>query len=234
MVDKERLQQQRANAGPSTPLRFAQDDTFFFIGHETEIGVRLENAGPSTTSVRLAFGSLRGSAQDDTFLTIAEVRAFGDWRFDPALCSPLSITLLDLLRSWDVCGIVRAGGDEVVDVFEGVDASASSDGGAVEGGGGAGELELAVEGPVLEERVDEAGVEDVAGAGGVDYGDAEGGDVEEMVAVEGEDSFGAEGGGGEAGVVAAVQSAEGLLESGFGGEAGGEVAADDEVVDVFH
>ena len=61
-----------------------------------------------------------------------------------------------------------AGGDEVVDVFEGVDAAAGADGGAVEGGGGAGEFELAVEGPVLEERVDEAGVEDVAGTGGVD------------------------------------------------------------------
>ena len=99
---------------------------------------------------------------------------------------------------------MRARGDELVDVLEGVDASAGSDGGAVEGGGCAGELELAVEGPVLEESVDEAGVEDVAGAGGVDYGDAEGGDVEETVAVEYEDSVGAEGGGGEAGVVAAV------------------------------
>ena len=86
----------------------------------------------------------------------------------------------------------------MVDVFQGADASAGSDGGAVEGGGCAGELELAVEGPVLEKRIDEAGVEDVAGAGCVDYGDAEGGDVEEARAVEGEDSIGAEGGGGEA------------------------------------
>ena len=128
--------------------------------------------------------------------------------------------------------VVGAGGDEVVDVFEGVDASAGSDGGAVEGGGCASELELAIEGPVMEKRVDEAGVEDVAGTGGVDYGDAKGGDVEETVAVEGEDSVGAQSGGGEGAVVAAVEGAEGLFEGGFGGEAGGKVTADDEVVDV--
>ena len=81
-------------------------------------------------------------------------------------------------------------------------------------------------------RVDEAGVEDVAGTGGVDDGDAKGGGVEETVAVEGEDAVLAEGGGGEAAVVAAVHLAEGLLEVGLGGEAGGKVAADDEVVDV--
>ena len=63
-------------------------------------------------------------------------------------------------------------------------------------------------------------------------GDAEGGGVEELVAVEGEDAVGAEGGGGEAAVVAAVHLAEGLFEVGLGGEAGGKVAADDEVVDV--
>src|SRR5277367_819903 len=85
-------------------------------------------------------------------------------------------------------GVVGAGDDKGGDVVEGVDASAGSYGSAVEGGGGAGEFELAGERPVLEECVDEAGVEDVAGAGGVDYGDAEGWGVEELVAVPGEDS----------------------------------------------
>ncbi len=63
-------------------------------------------------------------------------------------------------------------------------------------------------------------------------GDAEGGDVEELCAVEGEDAFLAEGGGGETAVVTAMHLAESLFEVGFGGEAGGKVAADDEVVDV--
>ena len=56
--------------------------------------------------------------------------------------------------------------------------------------------------------------------------------MEEAGAVEGEDSVGAEGGGGEARVVTAVNFAEGLFEGGFAGEARGKVAADDEVVDV--
>ena len=45
--------------------------------------------------------------------------------------------------------VVGAGGHEVFDVFEGVDAASGSYGCAVEGGSGAGEVELAIEGPVL-------------------------------------------------------------------------------------
>ncbi len=125
-----------------------------------------------------------------------------------------------------------AGGDEGGYVFERVDASTGSYGGAVEGGGGAGEFQLTGQGPVLEEGVDEACVEDVAGAGGVDDRNAEGRDVDEVFAVEGEDAFCAESGGREACVVAAVHLAEGLLEVGLGCDARGNVAADDEVVDV--
>ncbi len=113
-----------------------------------------------------------------------------------------------------------------------MDAAASAGGGAVQCRGGAGEFELAVEGPIVEQRVDEAGVEDVASAGGVDDGDAEGGGVEELFAVEGEDALFAEGGGGESAVVAALHFSERLFEAGLGGEAGGKVAGDDEVVDV--
>ncbi len=125
-----------------------------------------------------------------------------------------------------------AGGHEVFDVFEGLDAASGAYGSAVEGGGGAGEVELAVERPVLQQAVDEAGVEDVSGAGGVDDGDAVGGGVVEVLAVPGEDAVVAEGRGGEAAAVAAVHLAEGFFEVGLAHEAGGEVAADDEVVDV--
>ena len=51
-------------------------------------------------------------------------------------------------------------------------------------------------------------------------------------AVEGEDAVGAEGGGGEAAVVAAVHLFEGAFEVGLLHETGGEVAGDDGVVDV--
>jgi len=83
-----------------------------------------------------------------------------------------------------------AGCDEVGDLRERSDASAGSYGGAVESSGGAGEFELAIEGPVLQQSIDEACVEDVAGPGGVDYWDAEGWDVEQAGAVEGQHSFG--------------------------------------------
>lgn len=142
-------------------------------------------------------------------------------------------------NSVSVCGcgvsgrrVVGTGGDEVGDFVEGADAAASADGGAVQCCGRAGEFELAVEWPVLEERVDETGVKDVAGACGVDYWDAEGGNVEELLAVKGENALLAEGGGGEAAVVAALHFSECLLKIGLGGETGGKVAGDDEVVDV--
>src|ERR1700720_4462825 len=111
--------------------------------------------------------------------------------------------------------VVGAGCHEGGDVVEGVDAAAGADGSAVQCGGGAGEFKLAVEGPVGEESVDEAGVEDVSGSGGVDDGDRVGGSVEELFAVEGEDAFLAECRGGEAAVVAAVHLAESLLEVGL-------------------
>jgi len=51
------------------------------------------------------------------------------------------------------------------DFGEGADAAAGADGGAIESGGGTGEFEPAGNWPVFEERVDEGGVENVAGAG---------------------------------------------------------------------
>jgi hypothetical protein len=136
---------------------------------------------------------------------------------------------------WDVGGggVLGAGGDEVFGGFDGLDAAAGADRHAVEGGGGAGEVELAREGPALEETVDEAGVEDVAGSGGVGDRDTVGGGLVEMLAVPGEDALGAEGGGGETAAVAALHELEGAFEAGLVHQARGEVAADDEIVDVF-
>jgi len=82
-----------------------------------------------------------------------------------------------------------AGGDEVLDGGDGLDAGAGAEGGAIEGSGGAGEIELAGQGPALQEGVYEGGVEDVSGASGVDRLDAEGGGVVELRAVPGEDAL---------------------------------------------
>ena len=128
--------------------------------------------------------------------------------------------------------VVGAGGHEVFDVFEGVDAASSSYGSAVEGRCGAGEVELAIEGPVLKQAVDEASVEDVSGSSCVEDGDAIRGGVEELVAVPGQDAVVTKGCGGEAASVATVHLAEGFFEIGLAHEAGWKIAADDEVVDV--
>jgi len=127
--------------------------------------------------------------------------------------------------------VAGGGGDQVRDFVEWGDVAAGADAGAVEGGGGAGEFELAGERPCLEQSIDEAGVEDVAGAGGVDRFDAEGGAIVELRAVVGEDAFGAEGSGGEAGVVPGADGGERFAEVGFAGDAAGDVAAGDEVID---
>ncbi len=51
-------------------------------------------------------------------------------------------------------GMVGAGGDEFFNLRDGTDAAASSCAGAVEGGGGAAEVEGADKGPVLQQAVD--------------------------------------------------------------------------------
>jgi len=129
--------------------------------------------------------------------------------------------------------VARRGGHQAFNCWDGLDAASGSGFGAVQGCGGAGEIELALEWPALEQSVDEAGVEDVSCAGGVGDGDAVGGGVVELLAIPGEDAFFAERGGGEAVVVAAVYLAQGRFEAGFGHQAAREIAADDQVVDVF-
>src|SRR6202007_90865 len=71
----------------------------------------------------------------------------------------------------------------------------------------------------------------VAGAGGVDGVHAKGGRVVELRAVVGQDAFWAESSGGEACAVAAVYGAERFAQVGFAGDAAGNVAAGDEVID---
>jgi len=112
-----------------------------------------------------------------------------------------------------------------------VDAGAGAEGGAVEGGGGASEIELAGQGPALQEGVDEGGVEDVSGAGSVDGIDAEGGGVVELRSVPGEDTFFAKCCGSEARAKAFLEGGQRVFQVGFLHEATGDVSAGDEIVD---
>jgi len=49
--------------------------------------------------------------------------------------------------------VASAGGDEVLDGVDGLNATTRADGGAVEGGCGASEIELALQGPALEQTI---------------------------------------------------------------------------------
>src|SRR5216684_5815974 len=60
-----------------------------------------------------------------------------------------------------------AGGHQLFNGCDGLDAAAGADGGAVERGCGAGEIELALQRPALQNTVDKASVKNVSGAGGV-------------------------------------------------------------------
>src|SRR6266851_4613952 len=125
------------------------------------------------------------------------------------------------------------GGDEMLDGCDGLDTAAGADGGAVEGGGGAGEIELALKGPALQEAVDEAGVKNVSGAGGVNGLNVEGGCVVELRSVPGQDALFAECGGSEAGGKAFLESGQGFFQVRLFREATGDIAAGDEVVDAL-
>jgi len=61
--------------------------------------------------------------------------------------------------------VAGAGGHQVFNRLDSADAAACAGKHAVDGGGGAREVELALQGPLLQQSINEAGVEDVACAG---------------------------------------------------------------------
>lgn len=67
------------------------------------------------------------------------------------------------------CDVSSACGHQAFDFFERLNSASGADGCAVQGGGGACEVKLSFEGPVLKQAVDKPGVEDITRSGGVDY-----------------------------------------------------------------
>ena len=78
---------------------------------------------------------------------------------------------------------------EVLDLGYGLNAAAGAYGGAVEGGGGAGEFELALQWPAMEETKNKSCVKSVSSAGGVDRIDAIGRSVVKLPAIPGQDAI---------------------------------------------
>ena len=98
----------------------------------------------------------------------------------------------------------RACGDQLLDIFDRLNAAAGAGAGAVQSGGSTGENKLTGQRPALQKSIDKSGVEDVAGAGGVQRQHAKGGRVVELGAIPGQDAFVAQRCRGEAAAVAAA------------------------------
>src|SRR2546423_2882180 len=116
-------------------------------------------------------------------------------------------------------GVTGGRSDEIFDRGDWLDAAACADPHAIEGGSGAGKVELPLQGPALEKRIDEAGVKNVAGTGGVDDIDLIGRGVMKTFAVPGEHAFMAEGGGGQAKAIFCGQRGQRLAQVGISCEA---------------
>ena len=129
--------------------------------------------------------------------------------------------------------VAGACGHQALDDGYVLNGAARADSGAVQSGGGAGKLELALERPALEKSVDEAGVKNIAGAGGVESVHSKSGSVMKLRAVPGEDTFVAQGCGGEFAAELTAEGGERLAQIVICHQPAGDVSAGDEVVDVF-
>jgi len=88
--------------------------------------------------------------------------------------------------------MTRARTYQSLDFGERADPTSRAEDGAIQGRGGAGEIQHAGQPPALKHGVDEGAVEDVARTGGVHGVDAEGRRVVEMGTVKGKHSTNAE------------------------------------------
>ncbi len=93
----------------------------------------------------------------------------------------------------------------------------SANSGAIQRGSGAGKIELLLQRPTLQKRVDESGVENIARAGGIHGLDLKSRRVVELLPVPSEDAILTQSGGGETAAVAAVNLRQGFLQGVLGG-----------------
>src|SRR5713101_511836 len=121
----------------------------------------------------------------------------------------------------------------MLDGVDGLNATAGADGGAVEGGGGAGKIELALQRPTLQEGVDKAGVKNVTGAGGVNGLHAKSGGVVELLSVPGQNAFFAQCGSSKAAAKSFPECGQGLLQIRFFHQPPRNIPAGNEVVDAL-
>src|SRR6266704_2410211 len=129
--------------------------------------------------------------------------------------------------------VASTGGDEVLDGVDGLDAAEGADGGAVERGGGTGEIELARQGPTLQEPVNKARMKNVTSAGGVHRLNSKCRGVVEARAVPGQNALFAQSRGGEAAAKAIPERGQGLPQIRFFHQPPRDIPAGDEEVNAF-
>src|ERR1700719_935101 len=129
--------------------------------------------------------------------------------------------------------MASASSDELLDGGDGLNAAAGADGGAVEGGRGAGEIELALQRPALQEPVNKTGVKNVSGAGGVNGLDAKRGGVVNLRPVPSQYASFAQRCSGKAAAKSFPQRGQGLAQIRFFHEPPRNITAGDEVGDIL-
>ena len=92
----------------------------------------------------------------------------------------------------------RPSGDQLLNLVDGLDATSRAGCGAVERGGGTGEVQLAWQRPALQQSVNKSGVEYIPGARGIQRLHTKGGRVVESRTIPCQNAFTTQGGGGEA------------------------------------
>src|SRR5579885_762070 len=131
------------------------------------------------------------------------------------------------------CVVAGTGLHEVFNSFYALNAASCPGCHAIQSRCCAGEIELPFERPVLKQAIDESGMEDVAGAGGIDDGHAVSGSVIELLSVPCDNSVRPEGRRRKAAFIAALYASQSFFEIDFAGEAAGEITAYDGVVNIF-
>src|SRR5437899_5805108 len=168
---------------------------------------------PPFSALQFATANLHLSFQSLTTVKFCNPFFFMILHLCRGVCTP------SLARSGDFKGggVAGASGHEVLNFGDGVNGAASADGGAIERGGGAGQIELLLQRPALQQCVNESGVKNIARAGSVHCLGLKSRLAVELLAVPSEYAILTQSGDGDAVAVAAVNLRQGFLQVVLGG-----------------
>src|SRR6266404_139437 len=126
-----------------------------------------------------------------------------------------------------------AGGDQAFDFFYRLDAAARANSRTVQRGGGTRELELALQRPALQQRVDKSRMKNVSRSRGVHGLNAKGWSVVELRAVPSEHTFFAQSCGGEPAAKPALHGGQRFAQIVFAGKPAWNISASNQAIDIF-